>query len=310
MEEGPKKRGRKPKPAEEKVKRGRKKIAEEEIQARKKEGAPPLQISFVCGDDEAPVPVSTSESLNPFADHQTSSTVVPPRGQAPIRPSRSIAPLDESDDDELQPVQDQPRVDISSLTGSKCVELLGAHTTREQWPEKTDVACWNCTFEFDGIPIAVPKGLRHRKHFDKCYGVFCSFNCAKRYVMTQNDFDMWSQLQLLSLLHKRVLGCTVKVIPAPPRQALLRFGGYLSIDEYRKNNIVLPPQPDMFDPSVRRDTVQLLQQGCTPYFFTVHHTHSQNLAAEKADHRKEGYHRVKPLPGAENLLQSMGIVMS
>ena len=136
---------------------------------------------------------------------------------------------------------------------SKCVELLGAHTTREQWPEKTDVACWNCTFEFDAIPIAVPKSLRHRKHFDKCYGVFCSFNCAKRYVITQNNFDMWSQLQLLSLLHKRVLGCTVKVIPAPPRQALLRFGGYLSIDEYRKNNIVLPPEPDMFDPSVRRD---------------------------------------------------------
>ena len=333
----PKKRGRKPLPPEERQRRGRKKVVHQEIQERKNQGAPPLQISFICSTSEnsAPAAALTSSGtkattpLNPFLDGGAFAVTPPVTASGDLNAAATAKPrlpparpavaarnggqmlLDESDDDELHDVRARPRVDVSQLTGEKCIEILGAHTDVERWPERTEMSCWNCTYPFDGIPIMIP-GKMH-KITDKlvdCFGVFCSFNCAKRYCVSHGRHSSIEQVQLLSYLHKKVLGATARVTPAPPFQALSRFGGYMDIDEYRKDAITLPPDESMFDPAVRRDHVTLLQYHCVPLFQTVLHTHNQmmsNSVRERAV-RKQMSDRTKPLPGSQELANSMGIV--
>ena len=99
MEEGLK-RGRKPKPRK-RVKRGRKKIAEEEIQARKKEGAhrcrfPSYVVTMSAG---ACFDIGEPKSFRGSSDEQHGSATTQPGANTAFIPS----PLDESDDDELQP---------------------------------------------------------------------------------------------------------------------------------------------------------------------------------------------------------------
>ena len=311
---GPKKRGRKPLPPEERSKRGRKRVVQNELQERKEQGAPPLHISFVCENNDAAPESSTdtvaggTKSFNPFADSWSSRpTDREPAAQESKTKKGKMMALDESDDDENVVVRQRPRIDVSSLTGDRCIELLGAHTDKKHWPRETQVACWNCTFPFDGIPIATPRRIDVRTRIlVGCYGVFCSFNCAKRHLLEKSN--SWQQLQLLTYLHKKVLGNVVKISAAPPSQVLDRFGGYMTIDEYRKDFIMLPPQAEMFDPSMRRDKVELLQQHCIPSFQIVHHSHNQQLITNSIQEKKrEKYDRTRPLPGSESLANSMGI---
>ena len=308
----PKKRGRKPLPPEEKSKRGRKKVVHQEIQDRKKEGVPPLQISFVCDNNE-PSATPASSSLNPFAEQMnTTSEVSKPRvvKEQTKRKSNIITALQESDDDENVAVQ-KTRIDVSHLSGEKCIQLMGAHTDREQWPSSTEVACWNCTYQFEGIPISIPGRLHKTKNtLIGCYGTFCSFNCARRYCMNRNRHDSMEQMQLISYLHKKILGNTARIFPAAPVQVLQKFGGYMEIDEYRKNFVTLPPKDEMFDPAVRKDYVQLMTDKQIPVFHTVLHSHNQQLITNSIQEKKvrnKGYDRTTPLPGSQNLSMIMGI---
>ena len=314
----PKKRGRKPLPPEEKVKRGRKRVVHQEIQERKQQGTPPLQISFVCDVQASAMPMaSTSTIINPFAEHGVTSTSSytptpePVQRVTPLRKTAALTALEESDDDETPAVLSKPRIDVSHLSGEKCIEILSAHTDRKEWPSSTEVACWNCTHTFNGIPISIPGGLHKRQSIIVgCYGVFCSFNCAKRYCMNRNRHDSMQQIHLLTYLHKKIIGNTARIFPAAPFQVLDKFGGYMGIEEYRKNFITLPPKNQMFDPAVRQDYVQLMNARQTPYFHTVLHSHNQQLITDSIQEkavRNRAYERTTPLPGSQHLTQTMGI---
>lgn len=322
----PKKRGRKPLPPEMKSKRGRQKIIHQEMQERRMAGAPPLQISFLCDEGASGDTASRARSsLTPFTDSFASMSSLLGAHEAPNETNGPNEPkqpkqhrkkgsmaLEESDDDEVAEVRSRPRVDVSSLNGEKCIEILGAHTTRTQWPSRSEVSCWNCTFPFEGVPISIPSRVdKSNGRLSGCYGVFCSFNCSKRYCISSSRNSCWSHMQLLSLLYKKILGSTVRIPPAHPFQALRRFGGYMDIEEYRKDSITLPPEPHMFDTASRRDTVSLLQQNCLPLFQFVHHRHIQQMTTDSIQEkalRTEGYERTKPLPGSQNLTNTMGIV--
>uniref|UniRef100_A0A6C0J002 Uncharacterized protein n=1 Tax=viral metagenome TaxID=1070528 RepID=A0A6C0J002_9ZZZZ len=319
----PKKRGRKPLPPEEKMKRGRKRVVHQEIQKRKQQGAPPLQISFVCDAQASATPMASSATIiNPFAEHgvtSSSSNTLKPFSSEPepaprvarLRKTAAVTALEESDDDEIPAVLSKPRIDVSHLSGEKCIEILGAHTGRKEWPSSTEVACWNCTHTFNGIPLSIPGGFDKRQSIMVgCYGVFCSFNCAKRYCMNQKRHDSMQQLQLLTYLHKKMFGSIARIFPAAPVQVLDKFGGYMGIQEYRKNFITLPPENQMFDPVVRQDYVQLMNERQVPYFYNVLHSHNQQLMTDSIQEktvRNRAYERTTPLPGSQHLTQIMGI---
>ena len=291
----------------------------QEIQERKSQGAPPLQISFVCDAQEnsSSVHETTVPSfVNPFIDHNNDSNdETQKKRNASLKRheafTQQITALEESDDDENAVVFTKPRIDVSHLSGEKCIEILGAHTNRNEWPSSTKIACWNCTFQFDGIPIAIPGSFHKKKNIlIGCYGVFCSFNCAKRYCMNKNRHDSMQQLQLLSYLHKKILGNVARIFPASPFQVLDKYGGYMCITEYRKNFITLPPNNNMFNPEIRQDYVRMLNEKQIPYFHTILHSHNQKLMTDSIQEKKtrnKVYERTTPLPGSQNLQLSMNI---
>lgn len=314
------KRGRKPLPPEERARRGRKKRAEALLAERRTQDAPPLHISFVCSEDSvAPTNVQTTSettTTNPMSD------VMQPRVTAPSiknvwentsRKTKSLI-LDESDSDEETTVMKRPKVDVSQVTSERIIQLLGAHTTKDEWPESTNVCCWNCTEPFDGIPLAVPGGLeKHTSRFKDCTGVFCSFNCMRRHVLNSNKHTSWTQLELITFMHKKVMGFTTSIPPAASNHVLKKFGGYMNIDEYRKDFITLPPKNEMYDPNKRRDKVDILEKNCIPLFRNAFHTHNKHHITDSVifdrEKGKSGYDRTRPLVGSQALVNSMNMTV-
>lgn len=107
----------------------------------------------------------------------------------------------------------------------------------EYIPEKTNIPCWNCTYEFDCLPTCIPTKL-HKGAYH-VYGCFCSFNCAMAYNAKEHDSDIMRRQLLLKQLYSEVFHVSlvdVDITAAPPKELLQRYGGVLTIEEYRKKS--------------------------------------------------------------------------
>lgn len=102
------------------------------------------------------------------------------------------------------------------------------------WPDSTNIHCWWCCHQFNGVPCALPEYYKKEKFYVN--GCFCSFNCSASYNFSKNDDNMWERYSLLNLMYKKLYNRNfVKINLAPPRETLKIFGGYLSIEEFREN---------------------------------------------------------------------------
>jgi hypothetical protein len=138
-----------------------------------------------------------------------------------------------------------PANNITERNNEESVKKIRVVTTLKSminfntWPEKTDIHCWWCCNKFDCVPCTMPTKydpLRKRFNFT---GIFCSWNCVKANNFNMNDQLKYQRSELITLLIQKLYGITsaVNIKPAPPRQCLKMFGGYLSIDEFRNNNL-------------------------------------------------------------------------
>lgn len=121
--------------------------------------------------------------------------------------------------------------------------------------EHTDIACWWCSHNFEGIPCFIPN--KYENEVYHIFGCFCSFNCAVAYNMKMDDYKIWSRYSLIKKIWNDINDSNNNSIeeinPSPPKEILEKFGGYLTIDEYRKNNkiflkkhrIIMPPMTSM-----------------------------------------------------------------
>lgn len=94
---------------------------------------------------------------------------------------------------------------------------------------KTDICCWWCCYQFDTQPICAPVKYIPSKDIFKVIGCFCSFNCAKAHMLSIKATD----ISLISFLQKKINGKYTKFEKAPPKEILKKFGGSVSINEYR-----------------------------------------------------------------------------
>jgi len=68
-------------------------------------------------------------------------------------------------------------------------------------------------------------------------GCFCSFECMKRFNLESKNMVESSRICGLIMLHKlRLCGDSRRITAAPSRYCLKKFGGNLTIEEYRKND--------------------------------------------------------------------------
>lgn len=96
--------------------------------------------------------------------------------------------------------------------------------------------CWWDSHEFEGVPVGCP--VRHDENRGRfwCEGFFCSWSCVRAYagvyvkdLVTRNMIPLW--IKKLSGDRSRN-GISA---PAPHWCVLARFGGNMSIEEFREN---------------------------------------------------------------------------
>ena len=100
------------------------------------------------------------------------------------------------------------------------------------------ICCWWCTHEFSTpafyLPHWVVDGTFH------VTGHFCSYNCALAYNVSMKDNTVCQRSNLLWILYSSWLGSkNAPPLPAPPREVLKRFGGWMTIEEFREHTAVL-----------------------------------------------------------------------
>lgn len=103
--------------------------------------------------------------------------------------------------------------------------------------EKTDLACMWCRETFDTPPCYVPDKYIDDK-FQVLDFVFCSESCGKSYIVDIGDHRVSERISLQVKLHNAVyvnnqISC---INYAPPREAHIKVGGYLTTKQFRKNS--------------------------------------------------------------------------
>ena len=104
--------------------------------------------------------------------------------------------------------------------------------------------CWNCCHNFNNnIVVGLP--YKYTNNIFYSVGDFCSLECAARYAFDNYKNNIYEIMNIINLYKNIKYNSSEKVKLALPRLTLKKFGGNLSIDEYRKNidntyNIITP----------------------------------------------------------------------
>ena len=116
------------------------------------------------------------------------------------------------------------------------IEFLDKENNK--WKESSDIACWWCCHKFNTTPLGLPNYFTKEKFY--VYGCFCSLNCAYAYNLELNDYKIWDRQTLLYYLKSIIFTDNEFILkPAPPRQVLKLFGGYMDIEIYRENFFIV-----------------------------------------------------------------------
>jgi hypothetical protein len=113
----------------------------------------------------------------------------------------------------------------------------------EYIPKKTNICCWWCTYDFDWLPVGIPE--KYHNGIFYVFGCFCSFNCKAAYNLGMNDNRVWERYSLMKqmyyIINKNSITSIsdIEINPAGPKELLEKYGGPMTIEEYRKNSKIL-----------------------------------------------------------------------
>lgn len=98
----------------------------------------------------------------------------------------------------------------------------------------TNIVCWWCTEKFDTMPCFIPEKCTNDKFY--VFGCFCSYNCAKSYSSNMgDDYKISIRNSLIGKMCALLYGKSDQIKMAPPREMLKKFGGPMSIEDFREN---------------------------------------------------------------------------
>lgn len=173
---------------------------------------------------------------------------------------------------------------------------------------KKGISCWWCTEAVEKDPIYLPHwvtdGVFH------VTGYFCSVNCALAYNLSKKDTSVSQRGNLLTLMYNKCFkDGTNPFIPAPPRELLDKFGGPMTIKNFRQNasflqdnRLLLPPIQSIFY------TIETQKRSSSSYpkganYVPINHDHvskaKETLKLKRNAPRKTNY---------VSLEETMGII--
>lgn len=114
------------------------------------------------------------------------------------------APDDEYslDDDSLSTTYFAENDDLDSIIYDKIPRMF---INMDNWPENTNVKCYNCTLRIKGPPIPIAISIDIGKNREKIFDVktvCCTFVCAATWI-TENIYDSgkrWNMLEMLKMI--------------------------------------------------------------------------------------------------------------
>jgi hypothetical protein len=131
--------------------------------------------------------------------------------------------------------------DQEDSASKKHVHFL-LHDKDEPMPTRSSYACHWCCHTFDTRCLGMPlKWSSHNSFY--VTGNFCSLECATAFNFdtNSNSNSMWETYTMINLMARK-MECNDSIYPAPPRNCLKLFGGYMDINTFRgycrSNNIV------------------------------------------------------------------------
>jgi hypothetical protein len=98
--------------------------------------------------------------------------------------------------------------------------------------DKTDIACWWDSCTFDTAPCFLPERYYEDTYY--VFGCFCSPNCALAYNINLNDHRSHTRTSLLKKLYNNMYNNNI--IAAYQPEILTKYGGNVTIEDYRNNN--------------------------------------------------------------------------
>ena len=293
-----KKRGRKPK---EKIK-----IPDEYFQKKElTEGDEtiiltlPLSVLEIASSDQTPIGISTDDyyslqsqeeepifiNVNNIVNNHSGLTNKEQEEQY----NKKLEDLKEKRKCELTKTQDKNDTSIF-------LDYQDANTSGV-WPSSTTIDCMWCTHSFKGRPVGLPIKKENGKFV--MFGNFCSCGCAAAYNFdnTKTQFELWERYSFLNYIYGKG-NKPVKI--APPRLSLKKFGGRLSIEEFRAKSeedeefeIVLPPMRSII-PTLEEITIDADKDYMIGFESDMLNKNNQELRLK----------RTKPLPSSHNTLEN------
>ena len=102
--------------------------------------------------------------------------------------------------------------------------------------KNTSELCWNCCCRLDNNIVGIPVQYIDEKFYT--YGDFCSLECCMKFSKDNFKINKFMEIETyINLYNKIVFKNDESINMAPNRLLLSTFGGSLSYDEYKKNNV-------------------------------------------------------------------------
>ena len=134
---------------------------------------------------------------------------------------------------------------------NKCLPIFMEYSDankKNTWPQKTNIDCFWCCCQFDNTPFGIPIKKIDEKFL--MFGNFCSAECAASHIFDinfLNDNEKTESYSMLNYIYKEKDNKGIQF--APSKLCLKRFGGRLTIEQYRNNlrsqnkmyDIIIPP---------------------------------------------------------------------
>ncbi len=106
------------------------------------------------------------------------------------------------------------------------------------------VWCWWCCHPFEGNSLKMP--YKHDERRNKFYtaGHFCSWSCMKTYAIDKYGCNRGGLIcGNMVMMRRQVFDKIGTIKRAPHREKLKVFGGNMTIEQFRENNVVDKEEP-------------------------------------------------------------------
>lgn len=110
--------------------------------------------------------------------------------------------------------------------------------------KNNDIVCYYCTESFTNDPCFIPDKYDKASKTYYVFGNFCSYSCASKYNIDLGDYNLWNRNSLLTSMFRdsaKLSGisdyCSLLIPNCPPKESLIKFGGYMTIEEFRRQSL-------------------------------------------------------------------------